>query len=61
MAFAKDTKPLGAKATYVSNSLSNFKNGFSKKLFDQLDLILNSHILKQTQLHYEDNLDHVFS
>ena len=28
-ALEKDLKPLGAKATYVSNSLSNLRNGFS--------------------------------
>ena len=31
MALVKDKKPLGANATYVSNNLSNFKKGFSKK------------------------------
>ena len=28
----QDKKPLGANATYVSNNLSNFKKGFSKKI-----------------------------
>ncbi len=35
MDMEKDLKPLGAKATYVSNNLSNFKNGFHKRLYGQ--------------------------
>ena len=36
MAFEKERNPLGANATYVSNNLSNFKKGFSKKIISPI-------------------------
>ena len=59
IALAKEVKPLGAKATYVSNNLSNFK-GFSKKQYYQPRLILILRILTQILSHTLDSLNHVF-
>ena len=38
MDIEKEPKPFGAKAKYVSSSLSNFKNGFSKKTMWSISL-----------------------
>ena len=51
----KEAKPFGAKAKYVSRSLSNFKKASQKKQYDQFCLILNVNNLTQTLQHYKDN------